>query len=185
LSGGPLTARKLDGGSIQGEAVIRIRRGTVSHGESFTLECEFQCTSGAREVWNGFLSEDAELPAQIVITSKDGAIRRELLVRRNEGPIGRPPTRWVLLRSTDTIGRELRVQVNEPGTDSNPDQRSDRQIDLAPGEYFVQAIFNHWLIGPRKQGDERDGPPQQWQNWSVEKMATPAAISEPVKLVVR
>jgi hypothetical protein len=181
----PLAAKPLDQGSIDGVSVVRLRPSTISSGQVLTIECSFRCTGGAGDVWNGFLSEDALLPAQIVITSADGSFRQELLERRKPSRAGREPTRWLLLRSTDTIGRELRVLVNGTPDDPTSEHERSRSITLKSGEYFVQAIYNHWLIAPRQLGEGRDGPPRAWENWSPEQMAAPVAISEPVKLIVR
>jgi hypothetical protein len=79
--GAMLPSQKLDGGSIQGEALMRVKPSTVALGESFNLECEIRCTGGAGDVWNGFLSEDVVLPAQVIIASADGKVRHELLQR--------------------------------------------------------------------------------------------------------
>src|SRR4029453_5857271 len=99
------------------------------------------------EAWrpyNPFLSDRFKLPAQVVITSADGKTRYELL-QTAEGPGKKSDFRcWPALGGR-TIGRELIIEVAKANARPQVDARK-RSIELPPGHYSVQAIYNHWLI---------------------------------------
>jgi hypothetical protein len=185
-----LQPKSLDESIIDGEAVVRIEPATVSVGEAFKLECEISCTGGATDVYNGFLSERYRLPAQIVITSADGTLRRELLRPSEDTPQRSDAAAWLLLRSSESIGRELVVQVTKQPSVRR--QSGVFAVDLPAGEYYIQAIYNHWLIAnwlnspgsaprPPADGSEDEPRPNVLLKSELDK---PRAVSKPVKLVV-
>jgi hypothetical protein len=185
--------RKMSNSTFGGEAVVRVEPTSVAVGGTFRLECELRCIGHSDYVHNGFLSEHLELPAQIVITSADGRVRREILHRNKDVDTREESTPWLRLWGGRAIGRELTVNIAKSGNVAAGASRRARSVDLQPGEYYVQAIYNHWLVanwpndplgGAGPNYDGTGDQPRPTPGYFEAQMAKPDIVSEPVKLVV-
>jgi len=173
------------------EAVLKVEPTTVAIGGEFRIVCEVIGHREPNDLFNGFLSERFKLPAQILITSTDGDLRREVL-HCPEGASEKVGLHcWQYVRRGRTIGRELIVKVGKVTSAIQIDSRL-RAIDLPPGEYHVQVIYNHWLVAKwlnrpsyagRRPTDGTENEPRPLE-WAADKMNEPLAISKPVKIVV-
>ena len=171
------------------KASARLERRSIAPGQPLIVRCEIGCTGGAGEIYNGFLASNKKCAAKIVITSGDGVTRRELPVH-DQGPDQGPDkerdgaTTWLFLRDGEGAGRQVRVAVN-----GNRDELHN--LKLAPGEYYVQVIYNYWLIAVRPRTLDALSPeptdsdePHPFPTWGEAKMDRPMAVSEPAKFVV-
>jgi len=172
---------------FSGEAVVRLSRGVVSLGESFDLECEVHCKGASGYIHNGMLAEHLKLPAQITITSTDGKVRRELLVASDSPPIGMEPSAWLRLWQGHTVGREFTIRIENAAVARSNGSSPVRSVNLGPGEYYIQAVYNHWLIAlpvSSPTGPAERGQPLVLPWLSEAQMSRPLLISKPVKLRV-
>jgi hypothetical protein len=187
---GVLEQKKVQTASLRCEARLSVKPPVARAGESVTIRCEIEC-DGTRELYNPFLSERFKLPAQIVIVSVDGKVRRDLLRPPEPNQQKSDDRIWVGTSGGGTRGRELEVRITKPGDNGEKSGRSTRPISLAPGEYYVQAIYNHWLTatwpnrpsrsGERSwDGDEPRAPPPR----RLEEMDNAYVVSDAVKFVV-
>lgn len=171
--------------SFRCKASIRVERRTIALGQPLMLRYEIGCTGGAGEIYNGFLATNKKRPAKIVITSADGMTRREIPVQdHSSDKESDGATPWIFLREGQGAGRRIIVPIN-----GNGDERVN--LKLAPGEYFVQAIYSYWLIPVRPRTLDALSPeptesdePHPFPNWDEAKMDRPMAVSEPAKFVV-
>jgi hypothetical protein len=171
---------------------LRVHPPTVDVGGSFSIECEWW-TAQHGVFYNATLSENRELPAQIVITSVDGKLRREMLGLRIGGSEPSTEREWTFLRSGQAVGKHLIVLVAKDSGANVSERRQIRIVDLPPGEYWVQAYYNHRLIeggitglGPDGLGIEqyRESVAPTDKQHMIAKLDRALAISKPVKLVV-
>jgi len=178
---------RVDGSSFHCEALIRVEPPVVARGGSFRVECEIR--GGVADIYNAFLCEDYKLPAQIVITSADGKLRRELLHSDPASRKNSAETTWLQL--SGTVGRELNLVISAPREGGRAPHPGVRTIDLPAGEYWVQAIYNNWLVahwpnGPLKSFSARSTPlpGDEAEERGTRSMDGPILVSEPVKLTV-
>jgi hypothetical protein len=174
------------------EALLRIEPASVAVGGTFKIACEVRGRGEQVHIYNGLLSERLKLPAQIVINSADGKLQHHLL-QPAEGALEKSGAGcWVFLRSGRTIGRELTIKIAKP-TSFRATLSRVRAIDLPPGDYYVQAIYNYWLVASWPNEPGSSGPrtidgmgddPRAWKWRKNMNMDAPMAISEPLKLVV-
>jgi hypothetical protein len=171
-----------------GRATVRVEPASVAWGETFQLDCEVKC-SGSATLYNPFLAEEHRLPAQIIISSMDGKVRRELLRRTDAAPANHPATTWLSTWGV-SLGRRFTIRVGV--TAEGADDSGIRTIDLPPGEYFVQAIYSYWICPARvwhlplerRPADAKPEEPQPVGGLSAAQMERPLLVSEPVKVVV-
>jgi hypothetical protein len=167
------------------KASARPERRSIAPGQPLIVRCEIGCTGGAGEIYNGFLAPNKKCAAKIVITTADGITQRELPVQDQRADKERDSaTTWLFLREGEGAGRRVHVAIN-----GNGDERHN--LKLAPGEYYVQAIYSYWLIPVRPRTLDALSPepteadePHPFPNWDKAKMDRPMAVSEPAKFVV-
>jgi len=174
------------------EAFISCEPPVVKRGGTFLLRCVIRFR-GRIEQYNPFLLEDHKLPAQILIVSADGNVRRNLLgnVEPNDRLNGSGA--WVITGGIHTVGREFVVQIKPGSGDVAMGNQARKELDLAPGEYFAQAVYARWInaVWPNAPGNsgfrlhwESGDEPKPITGCSTEQMAQVVAASEPVKFVV-
>jgi hypothetical protein len=184
--------KDVDWGGIRGSAQVALDPPVVSHNGRVRLRCEMRCTSGGKDLFNPFLFEQAShIPVQIVVTSEDGQSRRELLRPAERTSTSCPTTLWQLLSSFKSAGREYDLRIGRAPTPNAAPTGLTFYVDLPPGVYFVQAIYNHWLIAPWPGEDPRitglvqlgrhTDNPQTFR----EDMDSALMVSEAVRLVVK
>jgi hypothetical protein len=167
------------------EPLVRIDHPNVAGGRSVKIACEIRAVGSTRHLYNAFLDGRYRLPGRVTIVSADGKFRRELISRTEIGHEKRA-TNFVVLGESRSIGREFILR-----TASAPRPTGDSgEVAIAPGEYYVQAVYNHWLsaapapfsvLGRPPQSDD---PPQPSPGMTMAQMDEAAIVSEPVKLVV-
>jgi hypothetical protein len=170
------------------EAIVRLEPARIARGGTVKLECEVRCLGGGRDCYNPFLSRQYRLPAQIVICSVDGKVRLELLHRAQTSDQEKPRA-WFTVQDGYGVGREFRLKIANEENDQRAapgDSQREQVVDLPPGEYFVQAVYNHWLIAPGPALRRDIDQPQELKKSTGEPldMDQPLAISLPVKLIV-
>jgi hypothetical protein len=181
----------LDRSGFRAEARLHIPQRTLTRGEKLTVECELHGTSGAEHIYNGFLSSHYMLPAQIVVVSSDGKIRRELL-RQDDDRETHKSEAWVFLRSDESVGREFAFILGEEDFSRSGEVHA---LDLPPGEYSIQAIYSNWIVAmnpnaifPKPDedlGGGRKDEPLPIAGYSPAKMDQPAAVSKVVTFRIR
>jgi hypothetical protein len=185
-----LEPRSVDQPSLRCDARVFASPKQVSRGGVLRIRCEIYFAT-APDLYNPFLREDLLLPARVNIISADGRTSHELLRPREGARKPSDDTAWVSIRGGRTLGRELAFSVG-PAPDSGAnDRRGLSQIDLAPGDYFVQAVYSRWLVpgwpnspvfsDPRIPGGDE---PQPATGVGLARMNDPYIVSEPVKFVV-
>jgi hypothetical protein len=148
------------------EAFVHVTPATVPVGGAFTIRCEARGGADASNIYNPFLSERYRLSARITIVSADGKIRHDVL-RPPKGSLDKSDFRcWPPLGGR-TVGREFMIKLAK-SMDHTIDDARVRAVELPPGEYYVQAIYDHWLIsswlnrpsyaGPRPTNGTGDEP---------------------------
>jgi hypothetical protein len=185
--------KSADGWPFKGEALVSVQPGTVTMGEMVHVDCEVHLTGGSDDLFNPFLSGEYRLPAQLVITSADGKVRRELLSRSPGAPQAQRPTAWLRVQAGQGVGRRFAVRVASRDK-VEPDVPHELVVDLPPGQYWVQAVYSHWLVAtwpnhPRalspRVTDGSGDEPRPIAPWSAKEMDRPLLISRPVSLLVR
>ncbi len=188
----PLEPQVHDTPTCKFKAVIEVHPKVAPQGGILRLSCEAHFLKGGEDVYNPFIWEHYKLPAQIIITSRDGKVRRELLRPAKGLSAGPPPRAWFSISDGNVVGREFVIKIAPQPADNAGGSPTERAIDLPPGEYYAQAIFNHWLIAQRLRSFPLEArppgadpkEPQPIRPWSVAQMDQPMAISKPVKFVV-
>jgi hypothetical protein len=176
---GTLAPKKQTWSAFPCEAMLRVEPATVARGGKLKVACELHCTGGTSDVYNPFLWEGYKLPAQIVISSADGKVRHELLRPANRTAKDQQPRKRLGMSGGYAVGREFVVSIGEARGETEGSPR-ERVVDLPPGEYLVQAIYNYWLVSVGIGPDE----PRSLGNWSPVEMSRPMAVSDPVKFTV-
>ena len=185
LPRGTLPPKEHTWSAFRCKAAARPERRSIAPGQSLIVRCEICCTGGGGEIYNGFFASNKKCAAKIVITSADGVTRHELPVQDQGSDKEREgTTTWLFLREGEGAGRQIAVAIN-----GNRDERLN--LMLAPGEYYVQVIYNYWLISARPRTLDALSPeptdsdePQPLPTWDNAKMDRPMAVSEPAKFVV-
>jgi hypothetical protein len=185
-----LEPRSVDAPSLRCDARVSASPKEVGKGGVLRIRCEIYCAT-TTNLYNPFLREDFRLPARVIIASADGRTGHELLQPADGARKPSDDTAWVSIRGGSTLGREFAIRVGPAHSGVN-DRQYLAQLDLAPGEYFVQAIYSHWLVpfwpnsqftlGPRVPGG--DEPQPQAVPGAGRAMNDPYIVSEPIKFVV-
>jgi hypothetical protein len=181
-----------------GAIALRVKPATVPRGGTFCVQCEVRFWNHQGEVYNPFLREEYKLPAKIVIVSADGKLHQELLYSPEAIHQKSDAQTWVSPLGFRSIGREFLVRIGSEAEPKLKNTTAMRAVDLPPGEYYVQAIYNNWLnafwanapgySGPRPADGTADEP-GVWKKhlkgeYSQAKMDEPIGISNPMKLTV-
>ena len=191
LTAGLRTPKTHDWPSFSCETMLHVEPATIAVGGTVRIRCELRCIRGSAEIYNGFLDDAQRLPAQIVVTSTDGTVSEELLgaeVKSHENRI-HP---WFTLGPSQAVGREFLTTVDKANELKGHHASNVRSIDLPAGEYYIQAIYNYWLIPVRAHTLPADVRPlgadkneaHAIPTYSESQMGHALAISEPVKLIV-
>jgi len=192
-----LPPKQMDKGSFRCSAHIVTEPSVVPRNGRARLRCEVRCTASGGDVFNPFLFDQAShIPAQIVITSADGQFRRELLRPAERAGSSCPTTLWQNLSSFRSVGQEIDLRIGPTSTAGAAPTGLTRYVDLPPGQYCVQAIYNHWLVAsrpedPRMSDEVQIGPRTDNHIDNPERllfpgidMDSPLLVSEAVKLDV-
>lgn len=180
--------------SFEPEVRLKVSPLKLRSGGVLKIECELWCIAGAGSVYNGFLQGREHLPARIVFSSVNGDICRELLGRQM-GIQKSKDADWIFLRSQQCVGREMNVRISNSPIGNEKSESNELHLTLPPGEYNVQAIYNHWLFATwpnrpsrRKKGNPAAGvmsdQPIAVSGRTVAQMDEPVAVSEMIKIVI-
>jgi hypothetical protein len=100
---------------------------------------------------------------------------------------------WVFLRAGQTLGKRLPLTVSSAVDDKEGPASSACKLNLRPGKYYAQAIYNHWLTAwwpnnpaavdaahEQAGGDD----PRPLPPFTVADMHKPLVVSDPVSFIV-
>src|SRR5262245_6893450 len=176
------------------KAFVRVEPAVIPQGGTVILACQARYSGISREVFNPFFHEHHTLPVRIVVTSVDGNFSRNLLenhrgddqaVREAHGRAS--SNRWFRIREGTSVGREFAIRIGPESVQESPGQGM-LSLDLPPGEYRIEATFDHWLVGARPRIPGRlprdEDEPEPKTNWSVTKMGQPMLIAKSAALQV-
>jgi len=173
------------------EAFVHVLTPVVAPGGILIIRCEARGNADASHLYNPFLSERYRLPARVVITSRNGNMHYNVLRNLGTRTEKTDSCCWATLGGC-FVGRELRIRVAKPDAADRPDPRT-LTANLPPGEYYVQAVYNHWLIAHWPNAPESvesvalnqsADAPLPHAGWSPSQMEQSLAISAPGKFVV-
>jgi hypothetical protein len=169
-------------------ALLDVEPSTVAVGGTVRVTCEARGDGRPMNLFNPFLSESHRLSAQVILVSADGNSRHELLrsLSTQEKCASRD---WVYVRSGQSIGRELTLHIVGPDS-GDSGIKGARELKLAAGEYYLQAIYRYWLVASwpndpsraNSSAEEFGNEPRPWEHGM--NMDNVLAISDPVKLIV-
>jgi hypothetical protein len=132
------------------------------------------------------------MPAKVLIASKDGQLRREMSFATG-APHKSDGQDWIILRESQSIGRKFDFRLAAGGDVPINGPPGERTLDLPAGEYFVQAVYDRWLVAqwPNDWRNIRGGPrdgggdePLPWEHLSPAQMNEPFMVSDAATMTV-
>lgn len=176
-----------------GEVLIDLEPSVVARGESFLVRAKVRFRDTSTPVYNPFLSEAFISPAVIIATSADGMRRFTLLKseKRSGNRLGKNEP-WVFLGGISSAGRQFCIHLDNTLASKTDTDSGCIHVDMPPGEYYLQAIYNHWLFAHWSNAPGYAGPdsgssdePKARLGMSERRMREPIGVSPAVKLVVK